>query len=211
MKFSLIKTLFQNRKKSLFRNEGSFNLIKYFVKLKLGEISGDIYKFENKEKIDFDESLCEATNQWLDKSIKNMLMKINLNNTIIFDEEKGYENVGTGFIFVPFLFNKVIAFTQKEAYVYFKIDEKKSYTLKINCISIPKTKVCVKINNIVIDAFNINSLSVLEKNVKIKSDLVEDKILKIAIIVEKCWSPNYIFEEIPNYPLGIGIEKIEIS
>jgi len=211
MKFKLIRVLFQNKNKSLFRNKSIFDLIRYFFKLKLGEFSGEIYNFnETKEKISLNEDMLLATNKWLDKSIRKTLQKINLKNCIIFEEEKGFENVGLGFIFVPFIFGKAVSFTQKEAFVFFKTDQKKSYNLKINFVSIPKTKVYVKIENTVIDSFNINSLSYLQKMIQIEPNLIKEKISKISIIVEKCWSPSYVFNEIPNYPLGIGIEQIEI-
>ena len=99
---------------------------------------------------------------------------------------------------------------QKESTVFFKTDGKKSYDLKINFISIPKMKVYIKIEDTIIDSFNINSLSSVQKIIHIKSQLINEKISKISILVEKCWSPSYVFNEIPNYPLGVGIEQIEI-
>jgi len=180
------------------------------MKLKLGEFFGGIYiKQKIFEKDILDLSTVKNSMQYFDSLIRDTVDKQPIQNIINF-KKKGIENIGAGCVFVPAIFGDMIVFTQKEAEFYFKINMNQNVTLKIQLISIPKISGTIIIEEKPIGKFSLSSFEEKKLVVKIDSNLIEQKISKIKISVDKCWNIHHIYELFPNYPLGVGIKHIEI-
>ena len=122
----IISTLYQNRQKSVFTNQNIIKLLFYGLKLKIGEITGKIYvKKSHANKFTINPELLNESLKFLDSSTRKTLAKMEIGNTVDFDKNAGFENVGMGCLFVPKLFGGTIAFTQKNATFFFKTTEKK--------------------------------------------------------------------------------------
>jgi len=211
MNFKIIKLLYENRKNTIFRNEGLFNLIIISLRIKIGEILGDIYIKQNSnnkhiEKID----LLHTTVTEFDGIIRNTLNKYQLENEIDFDK-KGIKNLGSGLVYIPSAFEKTIAFTQKEAEFYFQIDKHEQKNLNIELISVPKISGKIKIENEILNDFTIGSFQTKQIKIKINSNQIKNEVSKIRIIVDRCWNINHIYELFPNFPLGVGIKSVKIT
>ena len=210
MNLRLIRTLYSNKKSSVFRNQNLINMLIIGIKLKFGEFFGSIYiKQKTARKDILDLPMLKNSIQEFDSIIRNTLEKQQIKNTIDF-EKKGIENIGSGCVFVPSIFGHMVAFTQKEGEFYFKIDSTKKVTLKIQFTSIPKISGKIKLEEKIIGEFSLSSFKEKKILVKIDSSLIEQKISKIKISVDKCWNMHHIYELFPNYPLGVGIKHIEI-
>ena len=211
MNFEIIKLLYENRKNTIFRNEKLFNLIIIGLRIKIGEIFGNIYVKQNSnnkhiEKID----LFHTTITEFDGIVRNTLEKYELENEIDFDK-KGIKNLGSGLVYIPSAFEKTIAFTQKEAEFYFQINKHEQKNLNIELVSIPKISGKIKIDNKILDNFTIGSFQTKQIKIKINLNQIQNDISKISIIVDKCWNINHIYKLFPNFPLGGGIKSIKIT
>jgi len=208
----IISTLYKNRQKSVFTNQNTVKLLYYGLKLKIGEITGKIYiKKKYVSKFTINPELLNESLKFLDSSMRKTLAKMEINNTVDFDNNKGFENVGMGSLFIPHLFGKAIAFTQKDASFYFKTREKKPLTLTINLVAIPKINGDVKFEDTKIGEFSCSTFSERQLNFRINPELIIQDISKITISTEKCWSPRYVLGDIPDFPLGVGIKSMNLS
>lgn len=211
MNRKLISTIYKNRKKSIFVNHNFIKLLYYGIKLKIGEISGRIYlRNELNNKLNIDLGFLEESTEDLDGYIRESLANIKIKNKIDFEKDKRFENVGMGCLFVPEIFGKIIVFSQKNASFYFKTDLKKPKTLVIELISIPKITGQIKFENTVIGKFSLNTFSEYKKTIKIDPELITQKISKVTILVDYCWLAGYVYKEIPDFPLGVGIKSLEL-
>tara|TARA_B110000495_G_C23016727_1_gene602381 strand:+ start:929 stop:1591 length:663 start_codon:yes stop_codon:yes gene_type:complete len=211
MNFKIIKLLYENRKNTIFRNEGLLNLIIIGLRIKIGEIFGSIYvkqNLDNKhiEKID----LLHTAITEFDCIIRNTLKKYQLENEINFDK-KGIKNLGSGLVYIPSAFKEKIAFTQKEAEFYFQINKHEQKNLNIELVSIPKISGKIKIDNEILDDFKIGSFQTKQIKIKINPNQIQNDVSKIRIIVDKCWNINHIYKLFPNFPLGVGIKSVKIT
>ena len=207
----MIWTLYRNKKSSVFRNQNLINMVIIGIKLKLGEFFGSIYikpKTVNENILDLNR--VKNSMQDFDSIIRDTLEKQCIKNTIDFNK-KGIENIGVGCVFVPSIFGHMVAFTQKEAEFYFKIDNTKNTILEIQLISIPKISGTIKIEERDIEKFSLSSFEEKKLLIKINSDSINHKITKIKISVDRCWNIHHIYGLFPNYPLGVGIKYVEIS
>ncbi len=210
MNLKIIRTLYSNKNNSVFRNQNIINMLIIGIKLKFGEFFGTIYVKQKKERKDIlDLSRAKNSMQKFDSIIRDTLEKYHIKNTIDFDK-KGIENIGSGCVFVPSIFGHMVVFTQKEGEFYFKIDNTKNAMLEIQLISIPKISGKIKLEEKIIGEFLLSSFKEKKLVVKIDSNLIEQKISKIKISVDKCWNMHHIYELFPNYPLGVGIKYIEV-
>ncbi len=210
MNLKMIRTLYSNKKNSVFRNQNLINMVIIGIRLKLGEFFGSIYikqKITKKEILDLE--MIENSMQEYDSLIRDTLEKQSIKNTVDFNE-KGIENVGSGCVFIPSIFGDMIVFSQKEAEFYFKIDKKQETVLEIQLISIPKVSGTIKLEEKSIEKFSLSSFEEKRLLIKINSNLVKHKISKIKISVDKCWNIHHIFNLFPNYPLGVGIKQISV-
>jgi len=208
----IISTLYQNRQKSVFTNQNSVKLLYYGLKLKIGEITGKIYiKKTDVDKFPINLELLNESLKILDSSTRKTLAKMEIGNTVDFEKNVGFENVGMGSLFVPQLFGKTIAFTQKDAAFYFKTTEKKPLTLVINLVAIPKVNGYIKLEDVKIGEFSCSTFSENKLIFKINPEIITQDISKITISIEKCWSARYVIEDIPDYPLGVGIKSMILS
>lgn len=211
MNFKVVNLLFQNRKNTIFRNEGLIKLLVIGFKIKLGEIFESIYIKETQEKKHIQNlDLFVTAIEKFDSIIQETLKKNRLDDKIDF-ERIGIKNMGTGLVYIPSAFKKTIAFTQKEAEFYFQIDKSKNITLNIELISIPKISGKIKIENKILDNFSMGSFQTKKIKIKIKPNLIENDISKIRIFVDKCWNINHIYKLFPNFPLGVGIKSVKIT
>lgn len=208
----IISTLYQNRQKSAFTNQNIVKLLFYGLKLKIGEITGKIYiKKTHVSKFTINFELLNESLKFLDSSTRKTLAKMGIENTIDFGKNVGFENVGMGCLFVPQLFGETIAFTQKNATFYFKTTEKKPLTLVMNLVAIPKVNGYIKLEDAKIGEFSCSTFSENKLIFKINPDLITQDISKITIYTEKCWSARYVLEDIPDFPLGVGIKSMILS
>jgi hypothetical protein len=209
MNFKKIFELYKNRTSSN-RKIHFIKLVNYFIKLKIGEITKKIYYNNNNEKLNIEEYLVHAENI-IDSSIRKTLEKINIDNIINIKEEKGFENIGVGMIFTPAMFGNLILLTQKKSTIYFKTKEKKDLTLDINLFAIIKISGHIMFEEKIIDKFLISTLTEYKNSICIDSDWITENISKITIIVDRCWSANYIDSKLPTYPLGVGIQSMNLN
>ena len=210
MNLKIIYTLYSNKKSSVFRNQNLINLLIIGMRLKIGEFFGSIYvkqKISSKNILDL--TVVKNSIPKFDSIIRDTLEKYNIKNTIDFDK-KGIENIGPGCVFIPSIFGYMVVFSQKEAEFYFKIDNARDVMLEIQLIAIPKISGTIKIEERIIGKFSLSSFKEEKFLVKINSNLIEQKISKIKISVDKCWNIHHIYELFPNYPLGVGIKHIKI-
>ncbi len=210
MNLKIIRTLYSNRKNSIFRDQNLINMAIIGIRLKLGEFFGNIYiKEKTSEENILESNQVKNSIQNFDSMIRDTLEKQNIKNTLDFDKNF-MENVGTGCVFIPSIFGQMVAFTQKEAEFYFKIDNTKDTILEIKLISIPKISGTVKIEEETIGKFSLSSFKEEKIVIKIDSKSIDQKITKIKITVDKCWNIYKIYKLFPNYPLGVGIKHIGI-
>ncbi len=208
----IISTLYKNRQKSVFTNQNTVKLLYYGLKLKIGEITGKIYiKKKYVSKFTINPELFNESLKFLDSSMRKTLAKMEIGNTVDFDKNAGFENVGMGCLFVPKLFGGTIAFTQKNATFYFKTTEKKPFTLVMNLVAIPKVNGYIKLEDVKIGKFSCSTFSENKLIFKINPDLITQDISKITISTEKCWSARYVLKDIPDFPLGVGIKSMILS
>lgn len=209
MNFTKIFDLYKNRSSSS-RQMNFSKLLGYFLKLKVGEMTKKIYLNNKKERFDLEENLVFAENM-IDSHIRKTLEKIKLNNIINVKEKKGFENIGMGAVITPAMFGNLIMITQKKTSIYFSTKEKKKLNLSINFLAIPKISGQIKFEDKIIDNFTISTLTEYKKTICVNSELITNNISKVTIIVDKCWSANYLDNVLPNFPLGIAIQTMELS
>ena len=211
MNIKIINLLYENRKNTIFRNEGLIKLLIIGFKIKIGEIFGSIYIKQNSQNKQIENlDLFNTEIEKFDSVVRTTLKENKMENEIDFIK-KGIRNLGTGLVYVPSAFEKTIAFTQKEAEFYFQIDKNKNTSLNIELISIPKISGKIKIENEIVDDFKLNSFETQKIKIRIKPNLIKEDIVKIKIFVDKCWNINHIYKLFPNFPLGVGIKSVKIT
>ena len=189
----------------------SIKLFNYFLKLKLGEKTGKIYCEKKDYKVKLDKFTLRNAEEVIDASIRKTLLKNKIGNIIDIKNKIGLENVGLGAIITPAMFGSLIIITQKKASFYFLTESKKIKKLKFVMLSIPKISGYVKFEDKVVDRFSIPTLTEYKKIIEIEPELIHNKVSKVSIIVDKCWSPNYLDNNLPNFPLGVAIQSIKMS
>lgn len=206
MNFSLIYSLYKNRTFSRSKKE----LLFYFLKLKIGEITGRIF-FQNEKPFG---NISKNHLLYAEEAIDNSIRKYLLNssqNIIELKNKKGFENIGLGSLITPAMFGHLLLITQKKSSFYFKTDINKKLKLKIEFFAIPKTFGEVFFEDKKIHSFEIPTLTKREVILDINPKFVINEVSKITITTTKNWSPRYLDKKLPDFPLGIGITKISLS
>lgn len=210
MNFRLVLDLYKNRRFGDNRALKLSTLVKYYAKLKIGEITGHIYKNpQNSLSIDIPHAT-EAM-EVIEQSIRNTLNKIKLGNIVDVSQKKGLENIGIGCVLTPAMFGNLIALSQSETSFYFSTNDARKYTLKMDLLAIASISGHIKFEKEVIDSFSIPTLTEHQISLAIKPELVTNEISKVTITVDKCWSPHYLDKDLPDFPLGVGIKSIELD
>jgi len=204
MDFSLIHSLYKNRTAS----RGTTELLRYFIKLKIGEFTGTIYKSSNKKSNELYINFLIEGEKTLDRYIRKFLANYSTDGIIDVEKKKGLQNIGTGCLVVPNVLEKLIILTQKVASFYFRTDQSKDYNFKIDLVSIPKVSGSIKIEEQIITSFNMGTLGKKTVEIIINQKMIKEKISKISIHIDKCWFPNYLDLNIADFPLGVGITKM---
>ena len=199
MNIKLAFALYKNRKFS--KNIMSF--LFYFIKLKIGEITGNIYNASDSSSTVLDEKQMEYGEKIMDSSLRNYLSISLSQNIIDVEKKKGFQNIGIGCLFAPVMSGKLIILTQKIAAFYFKTEQKKNYRLLIDFFTVPKINGQIYFEEKPLTSFKISTLSQKKISVECSAKIIQEKISKIIIKIDKCWFPKYLGEEFPNFPLGV--------
>lgn len=202
--------LYKNRKKNSARKISFLHLVQYFIKLKVGEITGKIYKIGNESNFTIKNLSIMSNIEILDQYIRNTVHKINSQNVLDVNGRKGLEHVGHGFVITPALFGNFIAVTQGIATVYFNTTIKKNFNLKLTLFAIPKITGHIKFEDKIIGSFSIPTLAEKEVSFQIEPDMIKHNVSKITILTEKYWSFRFLDKDLPNIPFGIAVKKIEL-
>lgn len=206
MNLTLFSKLYANR-----TNKGNNlrKLLQYFIRLKIGELTGHIYnkklilQSQIKDELVYDMKI-------LDNKIRQTLIKINIETCIDIEKKKGFENIGPGCIISPALFGNLMAITQGEASFYFVTKIGQKYMLKLSLLTIPKISGIVKFENMQIHHFSISTLNDYNIILKIKPEYVQETLSKITISTDRHWSPKYLDKNMVDFPLGVAIRSIEL-
>ena len=185
-------------------------MIKYYIKLKFGEITKKIYKNSIKTEMDHT-SKYKNPLEIFEEHIKKTMNVINLGNEININQKKGLENIGIGCVLTPAMFGNLIAVTQYCASFYFKTPTIREYTIEINLLGIVSVSGDIKINGKKMKQFSISTLTDQKIIIQIGSEVITNEILEIQISVDRCWSPHFLDNKLPDFPLGVGIKSIYCS
>lgn len=210
MNIKFLLDLYSKRKFGNGRALTTSTLIKYYVKLKIGEVTKRIYKIPKNSSPILITNTVEAL-EIIESSIRKSLSEMNLGNVIDITRKIGLENIGMGCVLTPAMFGNLIALTQNNTSFYFKTDETKEYMLKMDLLAIASISGHIKFEKEIIHSFSFPTLTEHKLSLIIKAELVTNKISKITILVDKCWSPHFLDKDLPDFPLGIGIRLIEFN
>lgn len=203
-------SLYKNRKKGSAREINFLHLIQYFLKLKIGEISGKIYETERESNFTIRNLNIIKDIEILDPYIRKTLHKISSQNVLDVNNRNGLEHIGYGFVITPALFGNLIAVTQGDATVYFNTGIKKIFNLKLTLFAIPKITGHIKFEDKIIGSFSIPTLAEREISFQIESRMIQHEVSKITISTERHWSSRFLDNSLPNILFGIAVKKIEL-
>lgn len=206
MKIITLYKYYQNR--LITKPLGS--LLLYFLKLKIGEMTGKIYSIQ-KSDTSFKSKNISFGEEMLDDHIRKYVEKTSDNNLIDVEKKTGFDRIGTGCIVTPALFGNLVIVTQKKGTFYFKTKKGQDYNLLIELLAVPKISGEVFIENTKIASFKINTLTKHRIFIKIDALLVKGPVSKISIITDKCWTPNYLDDKLPDFPVGICVLRISLD
>ncbi|MDE1844243.1 MAG: hypothetical protein KGI10_02810 [Thaumarchaeota archaeon] len=182
----------------------------YFLKLKIGEITGKIYNVQ-KTNTSFESKNISLGEEILEESIRRYVEKTPDVNLIDLDKKSGFDRIGLGCFITHALFGNLIIVTQKNGSFYFKTKKGHDYNLIIDVLSIPKTSGKIFVEKTMISSFKINTLTKHRIFVKIDPSLIQGITSKISIVIDKCWTPNYLDDKLPDFPVGIGVLRISLE
>ncbi len=209
MNLSFFSNLYQNRNKSHAKNVSFTKILQYFIRLKIGEMTGNIYnKKIVSQKIEKDE--LTSNMKIIDEQTRSFLEKIKTEGQIDIAHKKGFENIGLGCLISPVMFGNLMAVTQGKASFYLptKINEK--YLLKIALLTIPKISGTIEFEDKPVHNFTISTLSDHNISIEIKPEYVVNPISKIFISTSLHWSPKYLDKNLHDFPLGVMVRSIEL-
>ena len=186
------------------------SLLRYFLKLKIGEITGKIYNVQKANASFEPKNICLGE-EVLDESIRRYVEKTFGDNLIDLDKKIGFDRIGLGCFITPALFGNLVIVTQKNGSFYFKTKKGQGYDLIIEVLAIPKTSGKVFVEKTMITSFNINTLTKHKIYVKIDPSMIEGSTSKISIVIDKCWTPNYLDAKLPDFPMGIWVSKVSLE
>lgn len=209
MNIRLLFDLYKGQKITVNRSLSISTLLRYYIRLKVGELTRKIYK-SNSSYCNADIPFMVKVMETVDSSIEETLGKIKLGNEINISQKKGLENIGTGCVITPAMFGRLIVVTQHEASFYFPTNITKEWLLNLNLLAIAKISGHVKFEDKKIYSFSIPTLTEQKVSLKIEPTLISTKISKITITVDQCWSPHFLDKQLPNYPMGVGVRSIEL-
>src|SRR5574340_1470062 len=119
-------------------NKSLIVFLEYFLKLKIGEVTGKIYNIQ-KTNTSFGSKNISLGEEILEESIRRYVEKIPDANLIDLDKKSGFDRIGLGCFITPALFGNLIIVTQKNGSFYFKTKKGQGYNLIVDLLSIPKT------------------------------------------------------------------------
>ncbi|MDE1725684.1 MAG: hypothetical protein KGH89_00275 [Thaumarchaeota archaeon] len=186
-----------------------FTLAKYYIKLKIGELTKQVYRIGKENVLDiplFDRN--KNIYNFLDITIRNFIKKNSLlPNVIDPTKNQGYEHVGFG-VFLARLLGDSLLITQGGASFYFSTSKKEDMVLSITFFSIPKISGTVKFEDSKIADFKIPSITQRTITLQISKDWLRDTTSKITISTNEFWSPYFFDKKFYHIPVGVGIRKI---
>ena len=201
--------LYRNQKFGDSRILSTSTLLRYYIRLKIGEITKQIYKNPINSSSPGIVQTTEAL-EIIELSIRKTLSGMNLRNIIDVNKKIGFENIGTGCVLTPAMFGNLLAMSQSNTSFYFVTKDTREYTLDMNLIAIASVSGHVKFEEKIIHSFSISTLTERKISLRIKPELAINKISKITISVDKCWSPHFLDKELPDFPMGVGIRFISL-
>lgn len=204
-------SLFSNsyrRKNSNGRNPNWGELFQYFVKLIIGELTGNIY-YKNKVSDHVNQDELISNMKIIDVKIREILNRIKIENYIDVEKKKGFENIGYGCLISP-MFGNLMAVTQGEASFFFPTSINEKHSLKLMLFSVPKVSGIVKFEENIVHRFSISTLSDYNIDIEIKPEYVRETLSKISIAVDEHWSPKYLDKNLNDFPLGIIVKSIKL-
>lgn len=206
MKITTIYKYYQNRR----ANKSPGSLLLYFLKLKIGEMTGKIYNVQ-KTNTSFESKNISLGQEILEESIRKYVEKTSDDNLIDLDKKAGFDKIGLGCFITPALFGNLVIVTQKNGSFYFKTKKGQNYNLIIEALAIPRISGKVFVENTMILSFKINTLTKHRIFVKINSLLIKGPVSKISIVTDRCWTPNYLDDKLPDFPMGIWVSRISLE
>lgn len=209
MNIKLLVNLYRNRKFGNSRTLATSTLIKYYIKLKIGEITKTIYK-NNTNLATPEISHTGEALEIIESSIRETLSKMKLGNIIDVNKRIGFENIGIGCVLTPAMFGNLIAMSQNNTSFYFMTESVKEYTLEINLLAVASIAGHINFEGKQIHSFSIPTLTEHKILLVIRPELITNKVSKITISVDKCWSPNFLDKGLPDFPLGVGITSMSL-
>ncbi len=209
MNIKNLLNLYRNQKFGDSRTLAASTLLRYYIRLKIGEITKQIYKSPVNSSSPEISHATEAL-EIIESSIRKTLSGINLGNVIDVNKKIGFENIGIGCVLTPAMFGNLIAMSQSNTSFYFVTKDTKEYTLDMNLLAVASVSGHVKFEEKIIHSFSIPTLSERKISLMIKPELVINKISKITISVDKCWSPHFLDKELPDFPIGVGVRSISL-
>ena len=209
MNIKHLLNLYRNQKFGDSRTLSTNTLLRYYIRLKIGEITKQIYKNPANSSSSEILQTVEAL-EIIESSIRKTLSGMNLGNVIDVNKKIGFENIGTGCVLTPAMFGNLLAMSQSNTSVYFVTKDTREYTLYMNLIAIASVSGHVKFEEKIIHSFSIPTLTERKISLTVKPELVINKISKITISVDKCWSPHFLDKELPDFPMGVGVRFISL-
>jgi hypothetical protein len=210
MNLSLFSNLYKNSKNVNERNTNLSELFRYFIKLKIGELSGHIYYKKLKSDQIYQDELI-STRKIIDAQIRRTLGQIKIPNFIDIEKKKGLENIGYGCLISSIKFGNLMAITQGEASFYFPTTINEKHLLRISLLSIPRVSGIVKFEEKMVQRFSISALSDYDVDIEIKPDYVHETLSRISISVDRHWSPKYLDKNVQDLPLGVLIKSMRLG
>lgn len=184
-------------------------LLRYFIRLKIGELTGHIYNKKSTSQSKNKDELISSMNI-LDNQIRQTLVRINIESCIDIEKKKGFENIGPGCLISPTPFGNLMAMTQGTASFYFPTKIGQKYLLKLSLLSIPKISGIIKFENKPIHYFSIATLNNYDTTIEIKPEYVKETLSKISISTSRHWSPKYLDKNMVDFPLGVAVRLIDL-
>lgn len=187
--------------------------LQYYFKLKIGEITRQIYHIGEKNITEISKNNFLGSNMIkFDMAIRNFIKKNSTSVPNILDPSKnlGFEHVGFGAFLVKKFYNSLLL-TQGKATFYFYTPIKKNIVFSITLQSIAKISGSIFFEDKKSLEFHLPSLKQRTFLIQIdKNDLV-DVVSKIAVATNEFWSPHYIDNDLYDIPVGVGIKRIILS
>lgn len=186
-----------------------FKFFWYYCKLQYGIITQKIFfnwDTQKRSEIIFSK---EPIEEELDKMMTSFLEKQNIENKIDIAKKTGLECIGYGSFITNFL-NQPILFTQNKSTFFFS-NTKKINKLTITFRAIPKMAINISVNDMFLKKIDISTLDRKIEKITIPPNLLTKNFIKVIISTDVLWSPKFIDKKFQEIPIGVGIEKMELT